>query len=113
MTCCGVAHVGDDREALAAGLLDPAQRLAGVARRPLVHADERALGREPHRGGLPDAVRGAGDQGHLADKPLLHVMPSEEDSGAGRGTASPAEAAHRLHVRGVGSGKRIPHRRAG
>ena len=74
MTAVGIPHVGDDREALAAGLADEAQRLGRVARRALVDPDERALGREPYRGGPADAVRRPGDQGDLADEPLLHVV---------------------------------------
>lgn len=68
----GVAHVGRDREALAAGFLDPAERLRWVSSRPLIDADERAFGCEPDRGGPADSGRRSGDEGNLAFEPSFH-----------------------------------------
>ena len=67
-----IAHVGDDGKGFAAGLLDQAQRLGRVGRRQLVDPDQRAVGGQAHRRGLPDASGGPGDERHLAREAAFH-----------------------------------------
>src|SRR5260370_36904986 len=49
-----------------ARLLDRGERLAESVGRAVDEPEARALRREAHRGGAPDATGGAGDQHHLA-----------------------------------------------
>ena len=61
----GIAHVGGDREGLAAGVLDHLQRLARIDARLAVDGDQRAVRGKPDRGCLADAGRSAGNEGDL------------------------------------------------
>ena len=65
-------------EALAAGLGDLPERPGRVLLRPVVHRHQRALGGQPHRGGLPDPGRRAGDQRNLALETPFHHCPLED-----------------------------------
>ena len=74
-----LAHVRHDREAFAACLFDLSQRCGRVTGRPLVDRDQRALSREPDRGGTPDPVGGSSDQCHFAFESLhARLLPCDD-----------------------------------
>jgi hypothetical protein len=72
-----IGHVHDGHAARALGAL--AHRPPGLAELALEHVacpDRRALARQFHRDGAPDAVSRAGDDRHLAEQPPpCHVLP--------------------------------------